>query len=101
MRKYTAWAGLVISLAIVALLLWRVDLTGVLRDIRQLGWVHWGIGAGIYLTSFLPRGWRWKIMLPESDRLPLGWVTRAVVIGYAANNLLPFRLGEVVRSYIV
>ncbi len=101
MRKWLAWLGATISLLSLLLVLSRVHLKEAVEDVRRLGWGHWLIAAMIYLTSFFPRGLRWKLMLPESRRLSASWLTKSVVVGYAANNLLPFRLGEVVRSYIV
>jgi len=101
MRKWLAWLGATISFLILLLVFSRVNLKEVVGSVRRLGWGHWLIGSMVYLTSFFPRGLRWKLMLPESRRLSTGWITKSVVIGYAANNLLPFRLGEVVRSYIV
>jgi glycosyltransferase 2 family protein len=101
MKRWLAWLGATISLLILLLVFSHVNLEAAAENVRRLGWGHWLIGSLVYLTSFFPRGLRWKLMLPESRRLPTGWVTKAVVIGYAANNLLPFRLGEVVRSYIV
>jgi uncharacterized protein (TIRG00374 family) len=101
MRKWLALLGATISFLILLLVFSRVNLKEVAENVRRLGWGHWLIGSAVYLTSFFPRGLRWKLMLPESRRLSTGWITKSVVIGYAANNLLPFRLGEVVRSYIV
>jgi hypothetical protein len=101
MRNRLAVLGALISLLVLLLICWRMDWRGVGENMRRLGWKNWLIGAVIYLSAFLPRGWRWKLMLPDAGRLPWGWLTKSVVIGYAANNVLPFRLGEVVRSYVV
>jgi uncharacterized membrane protein YbhN (UPF0104 family) len=100
MRKWLPLLGILISVLVLVLIFSRVDLRDTVGNMRRLGWGNWLIGAGIYLSAFLPRGWRWKLMLPESDRLPWRWVTAVVVLGYAANDLLPFRLGELVRSYL-
>jgi uncharacterized protein (TIRG00374 family) len=44
---------------------------------------------------------RWRLLLREPDGSPLrghaAW--NGITIGYAANNLLPFRAGEVLRAY--
>jgi uncharacterized protein (TIRG00374 family) len=100
MRTGLALVGTLISLLVLLLVFWHVDRKQVVENVRHLGWGNWLIGVAIYMSSFLPRGWRWKLMLPESRRLPWSLVTKFVVIGYAANNILPFRLGEVVRSVL-
>jgi uncharacterized protein (TIRG00374 family) len=100
MRRWIGLAGVLVSLVIAGVILWKFDLGRVGRQVARLGWGAWFLGLCIYLLAFIPRGWRWKIMLPNSRRLAWGEVTRVVVVGYAANNLLPFRLGEVVRSVV-
>ena len=67
-------------------------------QVQRFGWRTWFLGALVYLLAFIPRGWRWRLMLPKSTNLPAAEVTKLVVIGYTANNVLPFRLGELVRS---
>ena len=51
--------------------------------------------------AFPLRALRWRVLLREPDgerlRWPAAW--HAIAIGYAANNLLLFRAGEVLRAY--
>jgi glycosyltransferase 2 family protein len=101
MRIWLVSLGILVSVLAAVALCWRVNLREAGEHIGNVGWGTWLIAVGIYLAAFLPRGLRWTLMLPNSERLPFAWVTRIVVIGYAANNLLPFRLGEVVRSYLI
>ena len=52
-----------------------------------------------YFFALYFRAWRWRILLNPiigSSRRPIFPV---VVVGYMANNLIPVRIGEVVRSY--
>jgi hypothetical protein len=100
MRRWLGLAGLLLSLCLGGVILWKIDLKSVSGQVVRFGWGAWFLGLCIYLLAFIPRGWRWKIMLPNSGRLPWTEVTRIVVVGYAANNILPFRLGEVVRSVV-
>lgn len=100
MRKAVALSGILLSLLAVGLILRRIDLKSVGAELLRFGWGAWLGGVCIYMLAFIPRGWRWKLMLPNSRQLPWGEVTRTVVVGYAANNILPFRLGEVVRSVV-
>ena len=54
--------------------------------------------VAIYLSGFLLRGLRSQIMLPQPGYFGS---TAGVFIGYAANNVLPARLGEFVRAQVV
>jgi uncharacterized protein (TIRG00374 family) len=55
----------------------------------------------IYLSSFLVRGVRWQLLLSKKKRISLKRSVQIIILGYAANNLLPFRLGEVVRAVVL
>lgn len=63
-------------------------------------WVPLAAGAA-YLFSFVPRAYRSKWMLAGAGPvpLPLAHAGEAQVMGYAANNVLPLRLGEFVRVF--
>lgn len=101
-RKFRATIGVLLSL----LLLWWA-----LRDVSAAEVVHQLAGAdGLLLTAaivislsgFYIRAFRWGILL-----LPLGPPTAfrpriaAVFIGFAANNVLPARIGEFARAFVL
>jgi len=50
------------------------------------------------LTNIL-RSYRWKYVLNPLQRVSVQRLFSGVAVGYMANNVLPARLGEVVRSY--
>ena len=93
---------------------------GILVSVAALAWaakgIEWGkLGAvlsgiplwvplaaiTIYLLSFIPRAYRSQWMLAGTCATPpsLSQAGDAQVMGYAANNLLPLRLGEFVRVF--
>ncbi len=58
------------------------------------------IAIGIYIIGYLLRSLRWSILLKPiraSSAIDLLWV---MVIGYFANNVLPLRIGELVRAHL-
>lgn len=59
------------------------------------------LAVAIYLTSFLPRAIRTRIMLEGTSPESVSWTHagHAQIMGYAANNVLPLRLGEFVRVF--
>ncbi len=63
------------------------------------GWLLVAIGVSVLIMVF--RAWRWQLELLPLDHVPLGrlWVITAVA--YMAINLLPVRLGEVVRPWLL
>jgi len=99
------WPILVLGLLISLGLLWYTfrDLhTGeILAALR--GANYWWLvpGVAIYFISVWFRSWRWKFLLRGSKRVSANRLFPVVVIGYMGNNLLPFRLGEVLRAYVL
>ncbi len=94
-KKYIGWA---VSAFFLALIFWRVEWHEFVLSLQQLPLSAPIILALIYLFGFVLRGVRSKILLPG-----IGWREGfgGVFIGYAANNVLPARLGEVVRAHVV
>lgn len=56
------------------------------------------LGACFTMSGHLVRAYRWQFMLLPVRRVPLKSMFAATCIGLAFNNLLPARLGEVVRA---
>ena len=65
----------------------------------RIGWLLLAIAVSFVLMVF--RAWRWQLELRPLERIRLGrlWVVTAVA--YLAINLLPARLGEVVRPWLL
>ena len=55
--------------------------------------------VAVYFVGVWFRALRWQFLLNPLRYFPVKRLYPVVVIGYAANNLLPMRLGELVRSY--
>lgn len=53
------------------------------------------------MTGHYFRAFRWKFMLLPVKRISTSRLFEATAIGFMANNLLPARLGEVVRAYML
>jgi uncharacterized protein (TIRG00374 family) len=53
------------------------------------------------LLAFWVRAFRWRWMLSAARPVGFGSLYRATMIGFMANNLLPFRLGEFVRALVL
>lgn len=48
------------------------------------------------------RSWRWQRLLPVTQpRIPVRRIVPVVLIGYLGNSVLPARLGEAIRAYLL
>ncbi|MEO8636219.1 MAG: lysylphosphatidylglycerol synthase transmembrane domain-containing protein [Gemmatimonadales bacterium] len=59
------------------------------------------VGVVLATTTFVIRLFRWELLLraPDGSKLPRLPLWHALAMGFMANNVLPFRMGEVVRTY--
>ena len=94
------WIGLVLSAIFVALFFVRIDdFRRLLDALTGANYVYVIPGIGLYLIGVWFRTLRWRRLLHHIRPVPTTRLFPVVVVGYMANNLLPLRLGEIVRSY--
>jgi uncharacterized protein (TIRG00374 family) len=95
-----------IGIAISALLLWYafkgIDLRQVVTALRGSDLVLWGLCTVASQLIFPLRARRWRTLLdPVAPRLPFAPLWRATAIGMMCNNVLPARVGELVRVFVI
>ena len=99
------WPVLVAGLIISVALLWFTFRDLQLAEIGEAlsGANYWWLvpGVVVYFISVWFRSWRWSFMLRATKRVPAGRLYPVVVMGYMGNNILPFRLGEALRAYVL
>jgi uncharacterized protein (TIRG00374 family) len=85
---------LTVSAAILAYLLWQIDLGETIDLIRSSnGWYLLGAYA-LFLATTVGMAWRWGALLASKGiREPLGWLTKLYFMGYAAGQILPTAVG--------
>ena len=93
------WLSIGFSAILLALFVFTADPRRMLDAILDANYWYMPPAVGIYLMSVYFRTWRWTVMLRHIKRIGIFRLYPVVVIGYMANNLLPMRLGELVRSY--
>ncbi len=94
----------VINALSIASLYWALrgsHLSELRDDLATLGW--WWVaaalltGAGYYLWQAV----RWQTLLYPVERVGFWEAARAIYVGLFANEVLPFRAGEVLRCYLL
>jgi len=100
-RRLLAILGVVISLALLAWVLRRTSLTEIVAHLREARRVPLLAAVAIATASFPLRAIRWRLLLRTPEDGTVSWraLWHATAMGFMANNTLPLRLGEVVRSY--
>jgi len=98
-NKWQFWLGGSVSLGLLLILLYQVDLGELKNALRDANYWLLAPSIAVYFVAVLFRAARWQYLLRPICAVPVVRLYPVVVIGYMANNLLPVRLGEVVRSY--
>jgi len=91
--------GILISLVCVYLALRGVDL-GQTADLLRTARLQWlGLAVVGVSADMLFRALRWQQLIAPIHPVPLRRLSGYMLVGYLANNVLPARLGELVRSH--
>lgn len=93
--------GFAVSVVLLALFFVTVDLDRMFDALAEANYVFVLPGVAMYLVSVLFRTIRWQVLLRHMRPVSVKRLYPVVVVGYMANNLMPMRLGELVRSYYV
>lgn len=95
------WIGIGISLFFLVLLFRKIDFVKLGEAFRHLHYGYLVPALLLTLLSYYGRAVRWRYLLLPLQPTTLRNLFPATVIGYMANNLLPARLGEFVRAYVL
>ncbi|WP_242396199.1 lysylphosphatidylglycerol synthase transmembrane domain-containing protein [Anaeromyxobacter oryzisoli] len=95
----------VIGLGISALALWFTlrgkDLDAVTHALRQADYRYLWLYLPFLAAIHLSRTVRWGILLEPVAKVPFGRLNAVSAVGFMALAILPFRLGELARPYLV
>jgi len=100
-RKMRVWIGLAGSLLFLYLAFRGQDLNAIWAALKRANYWYILPAVAIYFCGIWVRSLRWAFLLRKVERFRARDLFRVVVIGYTANNVLPLRAGELVRSYVL
>jgi hypothetical protein len=97
--------NLAVSLGLGALFTWlalrEVDFSKVADVLAKVEYVYVLPYVGVMILIHLIRVWRWRILLAPLERVSFARLLPIASVGFLAIALLPFRMGEFVRPYLV
>ena len=91
-------ASLVISAIFIFLAVRKVEFGEMWRSMRQANYLYVIPSSAAVIASLLIRAVRWRLLLSPIKLIPAKSLIGPTMIGAMGNNLLPARLGEVVRA---
>jgi glycosyltransferase 2 family protein len=98
------WSGVAISVIALFLVLQGIDLRAALAIMGGADLVPIAVAVGIVAVQVSLTTHRWRILLPrlpDGSMVPFGHAIRYQLVGYLGNFVLPARMGELIRSYLV
>lgn len=93
--------GLALSAVCFYLVFRKVDLARLGEAMSSLDYRMLTLAIMVFMTTFLVRTLRWQSLIRPTKKIGYGRLFGVVMIGYMANNVLPARLGEFVRAYVL
>jgi hypothetical protein len=100
-RDKKLWIGVGISVFFLFLLFRKIDLQKMVSALGEMDYIYLFPAVVSTFISYFFRAVRWKYLLSPLKKTRLRNLFPATIIGYMANNLLPARLGEFVRAYVL
>jgi hypothetical protein len=93
--------GYGISVACLVWVYWGFDWKTELPKLAAADWRWVTLSVVTDLAVYICQGWRWSLLLRPVVRVRFVKSVQAVYIGLFANEVLPFRSGELIRSYLL
>lgn len=95
------WIGIGISVFFLFLLFRKIDFAKLMAAFAEMDYRYlWPALASTFVSYFF-RAVRWRFLLLPQKKTSLRNLFPSTIIGYMANNILPARLGEFVRAFVL
>jgi uncharacterized membrane protein YbhN (UPF0104 family) len=98
MRKFVS---LLISLALLAVLYWKIDVTRLLPVFARCNplWMILSLGMVVPLT--LATAWRLQQLMPRAGQLGFGEANRLILVASVLNLILPSKMGDIAKAWFM
>ncbi len=101
LRSPIAWIGLAISLGALFLAFRGLHWAEVGEALADANYGLLALAAALMLVALYLRALRWAVLFHPRKGMRIGSLLGAMNVGYALNNLLPLRVGELARAYLI
>lgn len=98
-RSPRVWIGVPISLLFLVLAFRGQDPAEIRDAFSRVDWRFLPLALILQYTGIAIRAYRWHVLLRPVRDIPTRNVFPILIVGYAANNVLPLRTGELVRAW--
>lgn len=99
--KRRLFVGSIVSSVFLYLAVRGIEWRSLWSVLGRTNYVYLMPTVGFTMLGHYSRAFRWKFMMLPVKRIPTHSLFAATAVGFMANNLLPARLGEFVRAYVL
>jgi len=99
--RYVLIATNTIALICLAWVLWGTNWRQLGNNVRHLHWAWLALAITADILVYVCQGWRWGLLLAPVQAVSLWDTVRAIYVGLFANEVLPFRAGEIIRCFLL
>jgi uncharacterized protein (TIRG00374 family) len=95
---------IVTNLVSILCLVWSlkdVKLGALKDDLLTMNWWWVGLAVAADIGVYCWHAWRWRLLLHPVEPVTFWQTVRAIYVGLFANEVLPFRAGEIIRCYLM
>jgi len=93
-----------INLVSIGCLIWSLHdakLGQLKHDLYTMNWWWVALAVVADIGVYCWHAWRWSLLLHPVEPVTFGQTVRAIYVGLFANEVLPFRAGEVLRCFLL
>jgi glycosyltransferase 2 family protein len=101
MFNFQSVVGLLVTAGIIWVGLSHIDLSQTVAAfaVVRIGFVL--AGGGLIVAVIAIFAVRWRVLLPRNPDVPVRFVFCYLMIGYMMNAIIPLRIGDLVRAYLL
>lgn len=101
-QKTQSFIGIAISICLIFFVVKQIDVAKISQILQRTDPFWLAIALVFYWMEILLRILRWKRILISVDRtIGFSPISSTFIISTAANNLFPFRLGDILRAHLL
>jgi len=101
MKRYNYWIGILVSTILIIFFFRKIDWIDTWNLVKNVRIEFILVIIILQFISIWVRAKRWGYLLLHIKKIGLRRLFTSLTIGFMANNLLPTRLGELVRAYLL
>lgn len=99
-RAGKAWIGYIVAAGCLVWVFHDVRWSDLFAGVRTMAWWLLVPAIAADIASYVTQGARWSVLLRPLGRLSISQATQAIYAALFTNEVLPLRVGEVLRGYL-